>query len=157
MVWWGFVASLRFGGCFHNFYEHKVSHNIERMFISWKKIANFLSKSCFLAKFNPSGKETCQKVWILLFVDLLKPYVLFVGGVKVWAPSIWNIEANFHSTKGFGVSKVTSFVHPFGIWVSTSMLISGGGASPPHWANNGFTCGCAKHIVILACPLPSYR
>jgi hypothetical protein len=37
------------------------------------------------------------------------------------------------------------------------MLFSGGGTSPPHWANNTFTCGYAfQHIATLACPLPSY-
>jgi hypothetical protein len=29
MVWWGFVIGLKFGSCFHNFYERWVSHNIE--------------------------------------------------------------------------------------------------------------------------------
>jgi hypothetical protein len=29
MIWWGFIVGLKFEGCFHNFYEHWVSHNIE--------------------------------------------------------------------------------------------------------------------------------
>ncbi len=32
MVWCGFVISLKFECCFHIFYEHKMWHNIERMF-----------------------------------------------------------------------------------------------------------------------------
>ncbi len=69
IVWQGFVVGSRFGGCFHNFYEHQVSHNIEGD-------ARFINESCpllvqilFLAEFNPLGNETCQKVQVLLFVD----------------------------------------------------------------------------------------
>jgi len=53
---------------------------LKGMFASQKKIVHFLSKSCFLAKFNPSSNETCRKVQVFLFVDLLKPSVLFVRG-----------------------------------------------------------------------------
>jgi hypothetical protein len=80
MVWWGFVVGSRFKGCFHNFYERQVSHNIEGDVHLIKKSAHVLSKSYFLVKFNHSGNETCWKVWMLLFVDLLWPSMLFVGG-----------------------------------------------------------------------------
>jgi hypothetical protein len=47
----------------------------------------------------------------------------------------------------------TSSVCPFGIWA-----FNGGWTSPPHWANNAFTYGCAfEHTLIPACPLPSYQ
>ncbi len=68
------------------------------MFASLKKIAHFLSKSYFLAEFNPSSNETYQKVWMLLFVDLLGPFVLFIGGVQFWTPSTWDVKANSLST-----------------------------------------------------------
>jgi hypothetical protein len=52
-----------------------------------KEDAHFLSKSCFLAKFNPLSNETCQKVQMLLFVDLLGPFVFICKGVKFQASS----------------------------------------------------------------------
>ncbi len=85
-----------------------------------------------MAEFNPSGNETCQRVWMLLFMDLLGPFMLFVGGVKSWALSTWDVEANVFSIEGFNVSMATSSVQPSEIWVGTSMLFSGGGTSPPH-------------------------
>jgi hypothetical protein len=60
---------------------------LKGVFASLKKVAHFLSKFCFLAKFNPSSNGTCQKVQMLLFVDLLGPFMLFVKGVKFQAPS----------------------------------------------------------------------
>ncbi len=79
-------------------------------------------------------------------------------GVKVWAPSTWNVEIDFPSIEGFGISMATSSVCPFEIWTSIFMSFSGGGTSPPHWTNSVFTCGCAlEHITILVCPLPSHR
>jgi hypothetical protein len=123
-----------------------------------RKLPTSCPNLVFLAKFNPLGNGTCWKLRMLLFVDLLKPYVLFVGGVKFWAPSTWNVEVNFPSTKGFNVSTTMSYVHPFGIWVSTSTSFNGGGTSLPHWANNVFTHGYAfEHIATLVCPLPSYQ
>jgi hypothetical protein len=130
---------------------------LKGVFASLKKVAHFLSKCCFLAKFNPSSNGTYWKVQMLLFVDLLGPSMLFIRGLKFQAPSIWDIEANCPSTKGFYVPMATSYVCPFGIWAGTSMLFSGGGTSPPHWANNAFTCGCAfERTLILAWPLPPY-
>jgi hypothetical protein len=76
------------------------------MFISNKKVADFLSKSCFLDEFNPLNNETCQKVWMLLFVDLFGPFVLFVNGMQTWTPSAQNLEVNFPSTQGFCISMV---------------------------------------------------
>ncbi len=36
-----------------------------------------MSKSYFLVEFNSFSNETYQKIWMLLFVDLLGPFVLF--------------------------------------------------------------------------------
>ncbi len=53
---------------------------------------------------------------------------------------------------------VTSSIHPFEIWVGTSMSFSSGGTSPPNWANRAFTHGCAfEHIGTPFHPLPSYQ
>ncbi len=153
----GFVVGSRFGGCFHNFYECKVSHNIERDVCLIKNNCPLFVQILFFGYINPSGNETYQKVWMLLFVNLLGPFVLFVGGVKFRTPSTWDVKTKSPSTKGFDISMATSFVCPFGIWAGTSMLFSGGRTSPPHWANNAFTHGCAfEHTTILACLLPSY-
>jgi hypothetical protein len=60
-----------------------MCHTTLKGIFAWlKKVAHFLSKSCFLAKFNPRGNETCQKVQMLLFVDLLGPSMLFIWGWK---------------------------------------------------------------------------
>ncbi len=116
-----------------------------------------MSKSCFLVECNPSSNGTYRKVGMLLFMDLLGPSVLFLGGVKFQAPSTWNVKTYFPSTEGFNVSMATSFVHSFGIWVGISKLFSGGGASPPHQTNNAFTYGCVfEHTTTLAHLLPSY-
>jgi hypothetical protein len=70
--------------------------------------------------------------------------------VKVRAPFIWNVEVDSPSIERFDVSMATSFVHPSGIWASTSILFSDGGTSLTHQVNNAFTCGCAfEHIVTL--------
>jgi len=50
-----------------------------------------------------------------------------------------------------------SSVHPSKIWAGTSMSFSGGGTSPPHWANKAFTPRCAiEHIATPTHPSPSY-
>jgi hypothetical protein len=77
-----FIVGSRFEGCFHNFYEHWVSHNIEGDVRLMKESWPLLVQIFFLIEFNPLGNETCQKVWMLLFVDLLRPSVLFVRGWK---------------------------------------------------------------------------
>ncbi len=41
---------------------------------------------------------------MLLFGDLLGPYVLFVSQVQVRAPSTWGIKVDFPSTEIFGIS-----------------------------------------------------
>jgi len=133
MVWWGFVISSRFIGCFHNFYECWVSHNI-------KGDVHLIKTSCplfvqilfFGVEFNPLDNETCWKVQMLLFMDMLKHVMLFVRGVKFWAPSTWNIEIYSPSTKRFGVSMATSSIHPSEIWASTSMLFNGRKTSSCH-------------------------
>jgi hypothetical protein len=84
MVWWGFIVGSRFEGYFHSFYEHLVLHNIEKDLRIIKKSYPLLVQIIFLGKFNPLGNERYRKVSMLLFVDLLKPSVLFVGG--------WNFE-----------------------------------------------------------------
>jgi len=45
-----------------------------------------VSKSFFLVEFNPLGNETCQKVRMVLFMDLLKPFVLYVNGGEILSP-----------------------------------------------------------------------
>jgi hypothetical protein len=85
--------------------------------------------------------------------------MLFIGGAGggVWVSSIWDIDVNSPSIEGFYVCMATFFVHPFGIWVGTSMSFSGGGTSPPHWANNAFTHGCApEHTTTPTYPLSSH-
>jgi len=69
-----------------------------------------LFKSYFVAKFNPLGNETCWKVQVLLFLDLLGPFVLFMIRVQIQAPSTWDIEVDFSFTKGFGIPMATSWV-----------------------------------------------
>jgi hypothetical protein len=156
MVWWGFVIGLRFRGCFHSFYECWVSHNIKIDICLIKQSCPFLGKIFFF------GWIQSLEQWNLLkgsnvVISLLEPYMLFVGGVKIWAPSTWDVKSNSPSTKGFDDSMVTSFVHPSKIWVGTSMSFSGGGTSPPYWANMAFPRGCAfEHIGTPAHPLPSY-
>jgi hypothetical protein len=157
MVWRGFVIGSRFKGCFHNFYEHWVSHNIEGNVCLIKQSCPVLVQILFFGWMQSFKQWNLRRVGMLLFVDLLEPYVLFIGGVKFQAPSTWNVKTYFPSTKGFNVSMATSFVHSFEIWVGTSKLFSGGGASPPHQANNAFTHGCVfEHTTILAHLLPSY-
>jgi hypothetical protein len=52
----------------------------------------------------------------------------------------------------------TYFVYPFMIWAGISMSFSGGGTSPPHWANSPITRECAfEHTTTLAHPFPSYQ
>jgi hypothetical protein len=66
---------------------------------------------------------------MLLFVDLLKPYVLFIGGVKFGTPSTKMSKQIFLPPKDL------AFQWPcplFEIWANTSMLFSGGKTSPPH-------------------------
>ncbi len=122
-------------------------HNIERDVCLIKNNSHFLSKSYFLTKFNPLGNETCWKVWMLLFVDLLRPFMLFVSRVQIRVLSIWNIKVNYPSIEGFDVSMATFFVHPSRKWVDISMSFTGGGTSSPHQTNKAFTCGCALEYV----------
>jgi len=62
------------------------------------------------------------------------------------------------SIEGFDISMATFSVHPFGIWVGTSMSFSGGGTSPPLQGNKAFNRGCDfEHITIPIRPLPSYQ
>jgi hypothetical protein len=78
--------------------------------------------------------------------------------VKFQTLSTSNIEAYSLPTKGIIISMATSIVHPFEIWVGTSMLFNGGGTNPPHRTNNAFALGCAfEHIAISVHPLLSYR
>jgi hypothetical protein len=83
--------------------------------------------------------------------------MLFVRNVQIRAPSIWDVKVEFPSTKGFDVS-ITSSIHPSNKWVGISMLFSGGGTNPTHWANRAFKhgYGALEHIVIPIHPLPSY-
>jgi deoxycytidine triphosphate deaminase len=46
---------------------------------------------------------------VLLFLDLLKPLVLFMIEVQIQAPSIGDV-VNFSSIEGFGISMATSWV-----------------------------------------------
>jgi hypothetical protein len=87
---------------------------------------------------------------MFLFVDLLKPFVLFVEGVKIQTPSTRDIETNFPSIEGFDVSMATSSICSSRIWANISMSFNGGSTSPPHQENKSFTHGCAlEHIAIL--------
>jgi len=85
--------------------------------------------------------------------------VLFIGGgMKIQTFSTQDIEIDYPSTKGFGVSIATSSIHPSRKWTSTSMEFGGGRTSLPHQANKAFTYGCAlKHTTTPTGPLPSYR
>jgi hypothetical protein len=53
-----------------------------RCFIYSSKV----SKKNFLVEFNPLGNETYQKVQMVLFMDLLKPFVVYVNGVEISSP-----------------------------------------------------------------------
>jgi hypothetical protein len=88
----------------------------------------------------------------------IKTLYVICRGVKIWAPSTWDVEANFLSIEGFDISMATFSVHPSRIWVGTSMSFSGGRTSPPLRGNKAFTRGCAfEHITIPTRPLPSYQ
>jgi hypothetical protein len=158
MVRRGFVVGLRFGGCFHNFYECKVLHNIEGDVCLIKKDCPLFVQILFFGWIQSLGQWNLSKGLNVVICGSIRTFCAICRGVKFWTPSTWNIKSNSPSTKRFHVSMATSFVRPFGIWTGTSMLFSGGGTSPPHWANNAFTHGCAfEHTIILACPLPSYQ
>jgi hypothetical protein len=87
-------------------------------------------------------------------LDLLGQYVLFSGGVEIWAPSILDIETNYFSTKRFNVSMATFCIDPLG--VSPNMSFSGQGTIPTQLTNKAFSCARAfKHIVTPTHPLPS--
>jgi hypothetical protein len=132
MVWWGFVIGSRFGCCFHNFYERWVSHNIGWDVCLIKECCPFLVQILFFGWIQSLRQWNMLKVQVLLFVDILRPYVLFVKGVKFWALSTWNLEIDYTSTKGFSFSMATFSVRPSEIWASTSMSFNGGGTSLPH-------------------------
>jgi hypothetical protein len=53
---------------------------------------------------------------MLLFVDLLKPFMLFIGGVEIWAHSTWDVKEYSPSTKGFDVLMVTFSIDLLGGW-----------------------------------------
>jgi hypothetical protein len=59
------------------FMNIKCHTTLKGVFVSLKKVAHLLSKFCFLVEFNPSSNGTYRKVQMLLFVDLLRPSVLF--------------------------------------------------------------------------------
>jgi hypothetical protein len=87
---------------------------------------------------------------MFLFVDLLKPFMLFIRGVKIQAPSTWNVNVDYISIEGFDVSMATSFVRPSKKWANTSMSFSGGRTSLPNQAKNGFAHGYAlEHTTTL--------
>ncbi len=100
----------------HNFYELRVLHNIEKDVCVMKKNHPLLVQLLFLANFKPSSNETCCKVRMLLFVDLLKPFMLFIGGVEIWAHSTWDVKEYSPSTKGFDVLMVTFSIDLLGGW-----------------------------------------
>jgi hypothetical protein len=60
---------------------------------------------------------------MLLFVDLLGPSMLFIGGVEIWAPSTWKIKIKFPSIKKFYVSMAMFFIDP--LQVDTNMSSNG--------------------------------
>jgi hypothetical protein len=126
MVWWMFIVGSRSIGCFHNFYEHQVLHNIEGMFAS-KKSCHFLSKSCFLVEFNPSSNETCQKVQVWLFVDLLEPFVLFVKGWKFKPLPPKTLKENFLPLKDLVFQwPCPMFTHPrYGLVLPCHLVVEG--------------------------------
>ncbi len=158
MVWRGFVVGLRFGRCFHNFYECKVSHNIEWDVCLIKKNCPLFVQVLFIGWIQSLEQWNLSKGLNVVICGFIKTFCVVCRGYEIQTPSTWDVKANFPSTKWFDISMATSFVHPFGIWVGASMLFSGGGTSPPHWANNAFTHGCAfEHSTIPACSLPSYR
>jgi hypothetical protein len=91
---------------------------------------------------------------MLLFVDLLEPSILFIGGVEIWAHSTWDVKAYSPFTKGFDVLMVTFYIDPLG--VGTNRLSSGQGTIPPQLENNPFTSTDAfEHIITPNHPLPS--
>jgi hypothetical protein len=125
-----------------------VSHNIEKDVYFIKKSCPLLVQILFFG-LNQSLKQWNLLVQVLLFVDLLKPYMLFVRRVQIRAPRIWDIKVDFPSTEGFDVF-IMSPMHLSNKWVGISMLFSGGRTNPTHWANRAFTHGYAlEHIVTL--------
>ncbi len=158
MVWWGFVIGSRYGSCFHSFYEFQMSHNIDGDVRLLKWSCSFLVQILFSCWINPLCNETYRKVWGFLFVDMLKPFMLFIKGLKIRAPSTWDVEVDYLSIEGFDISMAMSFVRPSKKWANISMPFSGGRTSLPHWANNAFAHGCAlEYITTPTHPLPSYR
>ncbi len=124
-----------------------MSHNI-------KKDVHFINESCpllvqllFFGWIQTLCNETYWKVQVLLLVDLLRHIILFIGGVEIWTPSIWDIKANFPSIERFNIPMATFSINP--------SRFGGQGTIHPHLANNASIYAHAfKHITTLACPLP---
>jgi hypothetical protein len=74
------MIGLGVSSYFHNKSMNVKCHTIVKwMFVSKKKVAHLILLLFF--EFISSCNETCQKVWGSLFLDLLKTFVLFIGGV----------------------------------------------------------------------------
>lgn len=68
--------------CLRNVFIAFMFHNVERDVCFVKQSCPLLVQLLFFVEFNPSYNETCQNVQLLLFMDLLEPSMLFVGGCK---------------------------------------------------------------------------
>jgi len=131
-----------------------MSHNIEKDVCLIKKVNNFLSNSYFFVEFNLSYNESCWKDWVLSFVNLFKPSMLFISRVHIQAPSSWDIKANFPSIEGFGISMVKFFVGPS--WANTTMSSNKQRTIPSHVINNVFIYAYAlEHMTTPTFPLSS--
>ncbi len=158
MVWQGFVVDSRFRGCFHCFYERWVSHDIEGDVCFIKNSRSLLVQILFFGWIHFFVQGNLSKGLNVVICGFVKTFYVFCRGQKFEPLPLETLKQHFPSIEGFKVSMATSFVCPFGIWANTSMLLNGGGTSPPHWANSAFTRGCVfEHIAIPICPLLSYR
>jgi hypothetical protein len=127
MVWQGFVVGSRFEGCFHNFYERWVLHNIEGDVRLIKESCTLLVQILIFGWIQSLGQWNLLKGLNVVICGFVRTLYVICRGVKFRAPSTWNIETYSPSTERFGVSMATSSVHPSRIWFGTSMSFSGEG------------------------------
>jgi hypothetical protein len=95
MVWRGFVICLRFGSCFHNFYESKVSHNIEGDVCLIKRNCPFFVQILFFGWIESFGKWNLLKGLNVVICGSIKTFCLVCMGGEISNPFHLKCQSKF--------------------------------------------------------------